>query len=254
VLPLGRANERADAEQRYLELLKLLRLVPAIADAAWIDSAGHERVRVSSIARAVLASNVDRSGEPAFIGAGAITAWYSPVYFRRETEPYLTTAVASRQRDAGVIIADINLKFVWDIVAAIRWGAGGHAYVVDERGRLISHPDISRVLRMSDLSVLPQVRAALLHSSMSQSQPPTVIARDDTGVLNLTAYAPIEGLNWRVLVEQPLAEAFAPLYGSAMRSLLVLLLGIALAAGASIVLARRMVAPTRILEAGARHR
>ena len=243
VLPLGRANERADADQRYVELMKLLRLAPAISDAAWIDSAGHERVRVSRVTRDVVESSIDRSGEAAFMGADAVKAWHSPVYFRRETEPYLTMAVKGSQREAGVIIAEINLKFVWDIVATIRSGEGGHAYIVDARGRLISHPDISRVLRITDLSGLPQVRAALSQSGGNPEPAQTVIARDDAGVLNLTAYAPIEALGWSVLVEQPLAEAFAPLYGSALRSMLVLLLGIVLAAGASTVLARRMVAP-----------
>jgi signal transduction histidine kinase len=252
VLPLRRADEHADAEQRYIELLKLLRLAPAVSDAAWIDSAGRERVRVSRVTRDVVASAIDRSDEAAFTGADAVKAWYSPVYFRRETEPYLTMAVKGSQRDAGVIIAEVNLKFVWDIVATIRSGAAGHAYIVDVRGRLISHPDISRVLRITDLSALPQVRAALSQWGGNPEPPQTMIARDDTGVLNLAAYAPIEGLDWSVLVEQPLVEAFAPLYGSALRSMLVLLLGIALAAGASIVLARRMVAPIRTLDAGAR--
>jgi signal transduction histidine kinase/CheY-like chemotaxis protein len=251
-LPFGRGTEAPDEEQQYLELLKLLRLAPAVADAAWIDAAGRERVRVSRVTRDVVASNIDRSGDPGYGAATAGKAWYGTVHFRRETEPYLTTAVAGSQREAGVIIADINLKFVWDVVSAIRSGKAGHAYVVDARGRLISHPDISMVLRMSDLSALQQVRAALAQPERNGAPPETIIARDESGLLTLTAHAPVEALGWSVLVEQPLAEAFAPLYGSAARSALVLVLGIALAVAASLVLARRMVAPIRILEAGAK--
>jgi signal transduction histidine kinase/CheY-like chemotaxis protein len=251
-LPFGRGTEAPDEEQQYLELLKLLRLAPAVADAAWIDAAGRERVRVSRVTRDVVASNIDRSGDPGYGAATAGKAWYGTVHFRRDTEPYLTTAVAGSQREAGVIIAEINLKFVWDVVSAIRSGKAGHAYVVDARGRLISHPDISMVLRMSDLSALQQVRAALAQPERNGAPPETIIARDESGLLTLTAHAPVEALGWSVLVEQPLAEAFAPLYGSAARSALVLVLGIALAVAASLVLARRMVAPIRILEAGAK--
>jgi hypothetical protein len=39
-------------------------------------------------------------------------------------------------------------------------GERGHAYVVDAQGRLIAHPDISLVLRNTDMSRLAQVNAA----------------------------------------------------------------------------------------------
>ena len=64
------------------------------------------------------------------------------------------------------------------------------------------------------------------------------------------AYAPIEVLGWKIFLEQPLSEAFAPLIGSVLRAGLVLLLGIGLAIAASRMLARQMVAPIRTLEAG----
>lgn len=250
-LPFGRESGALTDEPQYLELLKLLQLAPAVADAAWINANGRERVRVSRITRDVVGSNLDRSGEPGFAAATAGKAWYGDVYFRRETEPYLSTAVTGSQREAGVVIAEINLKSVLDIVSTIRSGKAGHAYVVDARGRLIAHPDMSFVLRMSDLSALPQVQAALSQSGHGEAPVQTVIAKDKNGILTLTAHASIEALGWSVLVEQPLAEAWAPLYGSAARAGLVLLLGIGLAIVASLMLARRMVAPIRTLGASA---
>jgi signal transduction histidine kinase len=251
-LALSRASGGANPEYRYLELLRLLRLCPAVLEATWVDSAGYERARVSRVTRDVIASGIDRSSEAAFKEAEDANTWYSPVYFRRATEPYLTMAVTGDERESGVLIAEINLKFVWDIVKTIRSGAAGYAYVVDRRGRLISHPDISVVLRNMDLSGLVQVRSALSQPGDFSEPPRTLIARADSGALHLTAHAAIEGIGWTVLVEQPLTEAFAPLYGSAGRAIFVLLLGFVLAAGASIVLARRMVSPIRALEAGAR--
>jgi hypothetical protein len=44
-------------------------------------------------------------------------------------------------------IADINLKLIWDVIAAIKIGNTGRAFVVDDSGRLIAHLDISLVLR-----------------------------------------------------------------------------------------------------------
>ena len=62
-----------------------------------------------------------------------------------------TPALASRRS---------NLKFIWDVVSQIKVGERGRAYVVDAQGRLIAHPDISLVLRNTDLSHLAQVQAA----------------------------------------------------------------------------------------------
>jgi hypothetical protein len=58
------------------------------------------------------------------------------------------TALAGTRRDAGVSVAEVNLKLIWDVVSQIKVGERGQAYVVDAQGRLIAHPDISLVLRI----------------------------------------------------------------------------------------------------------
>ena len=72
----------------------------------------------------------------------------------------MTLAVAGTRKDAGVSVAEVNLKLIWDVVSQIKVGEHGHAYVVDAQGRLIAHPDISLVLRNTDMSKLAQVQAA----------------------------------------------------------------------------------------------
>ena len=67
----------------------------------------------------------------------------------------------------------------------------------------------------------------------------------------LTASAPIVTLGWFVFVEQPLGEAFAPLQASIIRSAILFVFGLVLSVLASVLLARRMVAPIRLLQAGA---
>ena len=77
----------------------------------------------------------------------------------------MTLAMARAGKNAGVTVAEINLKLIWDVITALKIGQGGYAYVVDGHGRLIAHPDISLVLRDTDLSNLPQVAAALRSST-----------------------------------------------------------------------------------------
>ncbi len=109
----------------------------------------------------VVGSQADFSKEPRFVEARSGKTYFSPVYFRKESEPYITIAMAGRGQDAGVTVADVNLKFIWDVISQIKIGKAGHAYVVDSAGNLIAHPDISLVLQKTNLSSLPQVRDAL---------------------------------------------------------------------------------------------
>src|SRR5712672_3160501 len=147
-------------QDRRFDALRLLRQVPAITELSQIDSTGEERLRVSRLAMDVIDSGLDLSKDPKFTEAVAHKVYYGPVYFRRESEPYMTLSLAGTRKDAGVSIAEVNLKLIWDVVSQIKVGERGHAYVVGAQGRLIAHPDISLVLRNTDMSRLQQVQAA----------------------------------------------------------------------------------------------
>src|SRR5208282_1227868 len=237
-------------EQRRFDALRLLRQVPAITELAQIDAAGHEQLRVSRLSMDVVGSGIDDSKKPEFTQAVAHKVYYGPVYFRRESEPYMTLSLAGTRRDTGVSIAQVNLKLIWDVVTKIKVGEHGRAYVVDADGRLIAHPDISMVLRNTDMSRLAQVRSARAGTAENSGEQ-VQEAEDITGHKVLTAYAPVAPLGWLVFVETPIGEAYAPLYASIQRTGYVLLGALALAFIAGMFLARRMVVPIQALRAGA---
>jgi GAF domain-containing protein/HAMP domain-containing protein len=273
-------------EQRRFDALRLLRQVPAITELAQVDSTGKERLRVSRLAMDVVDSGLDLSKDPKFTEAVAKKVYYGPVYFRRESEPYMTLALAGTRKDAGVSIAEVNLKLIWDVVSQIKVGEHGHAYVVGSQGRLIAHPDISLVLRNTDMSKLVQVQAALEEqarlieqqeaaaAAMQAAQaasgsrttplpapPPPQAATVNTDSLQgaknvqgqevLTASAPIQPLRWIMFVELPVEEAYASLYAALQRLAIVLTAASLFAVLAGIFLARRMVGPIQALRAGA---
>ncbi len=235
-------------EQRRFDALRLLRQVPAITELVQLDAAGREQLRVSRLAMDVVGSGTDYSKDPKFTEAVARKIYYGPVYFRRESEPYMTLAMAGTRRDAGVSVAEVNLKFIWDVVSQIKVGEHGQAYVIDAQSRLIASPDISQVLRNTDMSHLAQVQAA-------RGGPPLVddlsVVQDLRGRPVLTAYAPVPPLNWLVFVEEPRAEAYAPLFSSIRRSGTLLFAALAFAILAGLALARKMVVPIQALRAGA---
>jgi signal transduction histidine kinase len=171
------------------------------------------------------------------------------VYFRKGTEPYMTIARPSGS-GGGVTAAEVNLKFVLDVVrdvvAQIGIGNAGTAYVVDADGLLIAHPDISLVLKKSDLKSLPQVAALA-----DPRAPASPLGRDLQGREVFAAHAAIPRLHWTVFVETPRAEALAPLYRVIERTALVLVAALLISIAASFFLARALVRPLRALQEGA---
>ena len=239
-------------EQREIDFLRLLRDVPAITEIVQLDPDGRVQLLVSRLAPNEIGTRRDLSADPRFLKTRIGRTSFSPVYFRKESEPYMTLAMARAGKNVGVTVAEINLKLIWDVITGLKIGQGGYAYVVVGRGRLIAHPDISLVLRDTELATLPQVAAALSAAPAGPGAEPAVsIAKGIGGSSVLTAHAAIAPLGWLVFVEVPLAEAFAPLYGQAARSLVLLLLGLGIAAIAAFAMARRMTGPIRELQASA---
>ncbi len=238
-------------EERRYDFIRLMREEPAITELTEIDGSGREELKLSRIAPDVVDSGANDAAAPAFVQAEANGVWFSPVHFRNMSEPYMTIAVAHAGHRAGVTVAEVNLKFIWDLITAMQVGRTGYAYVVDSRGRLIADPDLSLVLRETDLSHLPQVAAALASLHRGAATNGTYTAKGPTGGLALTAYAPIRRLGWIVFVELPLREALEPVYASLWRMAALLGLGLLLAATAGTLLAQRMVVPIRRLQSGA---
>jgi signal transduction histidine kinase len=232
-------------EQRHLEFIKLLGLVPAVTDVAQLDSSGHERLAVSRLELESIGSGRDRSRDPAFRAARSGEAWFGPVYFRQQSEPYMTIAVRSADR---LTEAQVNLKFIWDVITRIKVGRKGKAYVVDAAGDLVADPDIGRVLRRTNLSSLAQVKAAFA----ATEDAPAMLARNRDGVQVLSAFAPIDPPGWMVFVEQPVSEVYRTLDASILRTAALLVAGLVISALAALALARGMVRPIRTLEEGAR--
>ena len=205
---------------------------------------------MSRLAMDVVASQTDYSKDPKFTEAVANKVYYGPVYFRRESEPYMTLSLAGTRRDAGVSVAEVNLKLIWEVVSQIKVGERGQAYVVDAQGRLIAHPDISLVLAQHrhDVARAGAGRARGRHRLAAGAG---AGGQDIRGRQVLTAYAPVASPGWIVFVELPSDEAYAPLVRIDPA------FGLAAAPGpvardvSGVFLARRMVVPIQALRAGA---
>lgn len=238
----------AAQDQHRFDALGVLRQVPAVVSITLVDGDGIERLYVSRIDLNRIASGVDRSRDAAVSGARSGRIWYGPVVYYHDSEPFMTIAVAGNRKAAGIAVAEINLKLIWDVISAIRVGYTGHAFVLDQFGRLIAHPDISLVLRGTNDEDLMAMRSLRLAIDAAGGE--AITTKNTAGETVVTAMAAIPGADWMVFVEQPLSEAFAPIYSALWRTGVLLLAGAAFAAALAYWLARRMTGPIRQLEEG----
>lgn len=239
-------SEVAD-DRRRLDALRLLRQVPAIASLSLVDAAGRERLFVSRIGLNRIESGADRSMNAAVRGARSDRVWFGPVTFQGGSEPYMIIAVAGNRSAVGVAVAEVNLKFIWEVISQIRVGRTGEAFVLDRPGRLVAHPDISFVLRADEAEQQP---LQALRSAILTRPGEAAAGQDIAGKTVMAAMAEIPGVDWSVVVKQPLAEAFGPIYAALWRTGTLLVVGAALAALLAYLLARRMTGPIRLLEEG----
>jgi adenylate cyclase len=236
-------------EAYRFQLDKLLKVTPAITTAVALDATGRERLKVSRRQLVQPEDLEDRSQDAAFVRAREGESFFSPVYFGPEAEPYMRLAVPLEPFPGdviGVLSADVRLTYIRDVIARVAVGQAGYAYVVSGEGDLLAHPDLSLVLQKRNLKHLQQVQMAL-----DGTPGPFVAQPNLAGQQVLAAYAPIPSLGWEVLVERPASEAYAPLYRSMLRTVVLLLFGLGMAVLASFLISRRVVRPIAVLRQGA---
>src|SRR6185503_17201688 len=83
---------------------------PPITELTYIDGNGREQLFVSRLIPDRRRSGLDASQEPRFRETRGGRAWFGPVYFRKDSEPYMT--IAAPLTGGGVAAADVNLKFI----------------------------------------------------------------------------------------------------------------------------------------------
>src|SRR5262245_5943994 len=244
-------QSKVSPEYRF-ELKRLLYLAPAITEAVVLDSDGVKQAHVSRAGAVSQDSELDFSASPGFRRALQGKPDYGPVYFVQNSEPYMTIAFPIEQYTGtviGVLQAEVNLKHVWDVVSNIKTGEAGYAYVVSRSGDLIAHRDISLVLRRQNLAHLTQVKGALEVASGAPRPIVTVTANlEGKKVISSSAFIP--SLQWLVIIERPVEEAYTPLYASLLRSSALLLVGFTMAVLASWFVRRRVVRPLEALRRG----
>jgi putative methionine-R-sulfoxide reductase with GAF domain len=235
-------------EQRQTILESLLGHDLAFRQFALLSRQGSQLSQVSRVSFNLSSQFTGQLTGDLLAQVSADQRYIGPIYIDASTsEPLVTIAVPAKNvfgEYQGVLVAEINLKFMWDLVDQLKIGEAGYAYVVDNQGTLIAFRDVSRILRGENVRHIFEVNefvenpAGANDTTLEVSRYPGLTGEDVVGT-----YAPLGSPQWAVVVELPWGEAYQPIIQAtaipiANVSVLVILSGVV-----GVFLARRLTRP-----------
>ncbi len=138
-----------------------------------------------------------------FLESQAGRLYLGKVQISAASEPYLIMAMPAS--DKGVVAARLHMDLLWDVVASLRFGDTGQAYVVNQDGLIIAHSNPEVPIAYIDLKERPETIAYMEASNHTWTG--SYVNFEGTRVVGVAA--PIPGTDWTVVTELPQREAFA---------------------------------------------
>ena len=197
--------------QRMLGLL-LLKNDSAFGELAVLNADGQEVLKFADSTVYSAADLKSQQHNLEFSEAKRGNNYIGGLFTSAQAEPFLIVSVPLKtapKQVGGVLVAKVNLKFLRDAFGEIRFGQAGYAYLIDRNGNLIAHRDSSIVLKKTNLQNLHKLRMFFLSASADGNPAEEGAGIDGSRVLS--SYAPVSGLAWAVVVEEPVQAALADL-------------------------------------------
>ena len=165
----------------------------------------------------------------------------SEVHERRVGAPDFVWAVAVPVRDDGRILSVLGMlgtvEGLGAMLESLRPGTA-HLYIVDQNGRIAYHSGKPAVGLAVDVSSVSPVREVLAgREGVIEHENP--LEKDDPR--RISAFAPVRGFGWGVVVETPVEKAFAPIRRLRLLVTVVSIILAALLGGGSALAARSYV-------------
>jgi GAF domain-containing protein/HAMP domain-containing protein len=240
----------ASQEERARHLGSLLGLDPAFRQLSLLDVQGREVAASSRQAQTEPGRLLRQAGADALVQVQRGRRYVGPVYVDDVTsEPMVIVAVPVIDVFGdfqGTLMAEVSLKFMWDLVDRLEVGEGGLTYVVDRYGNLIAFGDVTRVLRGENVSELKEV-GEFMSSSSPVDETGATVSTGINGTSAVATYVPLGTPDWAVVVELPVAEAYGEVIQSTVVSAGVTLAIATLAGLLGVYMARRLSVPLRNL-------
>lgn len=222
---------------------------PEVEEVSLIDRRGQETIKISRMGE-VGQQDLQNLAAKAVVhqalsGQAAISDVQLSDYFVPQL--LVATPISGQVDDIDrVMLKRINLKGLWDKLQSYTVGSSGYTYILDEKFKLIAHPDPSLVL--SGLQIKPHSVPAPLFEGRGATSLQIYTNFLGHEVAAVSRYDDLH--RWWIVVEQPVSEGLAPLSRVIDRFILAFVLAVLVTIIIVVVFSRRTMRPLSALEAG----
>ena len=233
-------------EEQVSVLTHLLAQQSSFRSVILLDTKGRELAHSTRFSEAEVASLMQRVEDLQLTLLEGDSQYISPVYINEiSSEPQVVMAVPVQDvlgKQRGILLVEVNLKFMWDLVGGIQVGQTGSAFVVNNNGELLASRDISQVLAGKKLS---QMRVVDRFLSGSVTPGGSIFANNENlaGKYGVATLVNLGVPNWAVITYLPMAEASRGLLNNFAISFVFVLVLAGLTALFGVFIARRQAVP-----------
>lgn len=250
-----------ETENQKQIMSRLLNVDGSFRQLALLNNKGNELSRISRLASSLDGQLTEQNVKDLFFNIGDKDFNISSVFIDEMSfEPIILLATPIKDVFGdlkGALVAEVNLKFMWDIVASMKIGEEGTAYVVDRNGNLIAFHDVSRVIRGENLLDINLISKFAKGENVENDGINSERTKGISGKKSVITYVPLGEPDWAIVVEIPVSEANAPIIKSIWVSICIIFFGFVFAVSAGIFMSKRITRPviklrnaTRIISQG----
>jgi NtrC-family two-component system sensor histidine kinase KinB len=146
------------------------------------------------------------------------------------------------------LLTTVTLQTLWNDITQTRIASTGYAFLVNEKGQIIAHPQFvlaQNKTPATNLPIVSQVMKAVTVGSSEYVQP-------KTGKKIVGAYAPVKGLGWGVIIQQDKDEAYISVHRMQNQAAMLIVIAVLAAALLAYFIARGLTRPIVTITKAAR--
>lgn len=235
---------KGSVEQKKLILESVLYTQPSFRQMALLNAAGKEITQVSRVSLTLSEQFTAQLQNEILAQTQQGQRYLSQIYIDDVTgDPVIVMAAPIDVWDfQGILAAEVNLQFMWNLVNQLKVGETGYAYVVDRQGNLIAFRDTNRVLR-ENVALVEKVSEFVNNDSQAEYETLTSLSQGINETTVFTTYSTLGTPDWAVVIELPWQEAYKNVIAQGIQSILITLSMALLAGLIGVFAARRLAVP-----------
>ena len=158
------------------------------------------------------------------------------------------TPVKQNGQVVGMLSGQVPITEIIKVISDIKIGATGYAFVIQNDGTIIMHPDETKLLKrnvLTDTDISKDLRE--ISEKMAKGETGSGVFVDQ-GITKMISYAPIPGTNWSVALNVPMAEVTGVMNSFTLISLITIVIMLVLVGILIAMYARSIARPIQTLE------